>query len=134
MNGARKFHLLPHQPPPQLVSYLKRSEFIRDSDKKKRFTEAYTVRMTTTLIQALERENERLGGKKIAVRPSRARKIHKKKPSNTFIKFSTSYRPLFVKVLKKLMQSLVRSLMLVVQWYNFITVSMHDQYNYTGMC
>ena len=80
------------------------------------------MRMTTTLIQALERENERLGGKKTAVRTSRARKTHKKKPSNTFIKFSTSYRPVFVKVLKKLMQSLVRSLMLVVQWYNFITM------------
>ena len=35
---------------------MRRSDLIHDSDKKKRFTEAYIVRMTTCLIRAVEKE------------------------------------------------------------------------------
>ena len=86
----------------QLVSFLRHSEHISEVDKKKRFTEAYTVRMSTYLIEQLQKENEKLsGGKKNYTNGgSMKAKKSKKKPSNSFIKFSTSFRPIFVNALK----------------------------------
>ena len=59
-------------------------------DKKKRFTEAYTVRMTAHLIRTLDKENKRLGaGKNV---PNGLLKLKRPK-KKAFIKFSTVLRP-----------------------------------------
>ena len=82
------------------MSLLRHSEHIAESDKKKRFTEAHTVKMTTRLIQELQRENERLGGGRKTSHGVRVKRCGKKKASNSFIKFSSSLRPIFVEALK----------------------------------
>ena len=84
----------------QLVSFLRHSEHIAECDKKKRFTEAYTVKMATYLIQQLQKENEKLTGGKKNYTNGGSTRAKKKKPSNAFIKFSSSFRPAFVHALK----------------------------------
>ena len=83
------------------MSFLRHSDYITENTKKKRFTKACTVKMATYLIQTLEKENERLGGgKKMCISSVRGKKPSKKKASNAFIKFSTTFRPIFVQALK----------------------------------
>ena len=79
---------------------MRRSDLIHDSDKKKRFTEAYIVRMTTCLIRALEKENKRLGvGMKVPNGLLKQKRLKKK--ANHFLKFSTFIRPTLIQVLKR---------------------------------
>ena len=82
------------------MCFLRHSEFISESDKKKRFTEAYTVKMATFLIKELEKENERLGGgARVRHGIMKVKKLSKKKASNAFIRFSTMFRSVFVSAL-----------------------------------
>ena len=84
---------------PQLVEYCRSSDLISPDDKKQRFTEAYTIKMTSLLIERLEEENYKLGGMKGGAPTKPKRKKMLKKPSNSFIKFSACLRPTFVRVL-----------------------------------
>ncbi|CAI8001520.1 hypothetical protein GBAR_LOCUS3206, partial [Geodia barretti] len=84
----------------ELESLLKRSNLISESDKKKRFTEAFTVSKTRLLLQELERKCG--GRKRIYHRPVGHTPVRKKrKAPNSFLTFSARYRPCFVHVLKE---------------------------------
>jgi hypothetical protein len=84
-----------------LKSFVRESDLIGEVEKKKRFTEGYTVSMATTLIKALEERCAQGGRKRLqaAQGPRGCRK--KKKPSNAFINFSAHFRPSFVHALQE---------------------------------
>ena len=78
---------------------LRHSKHIAESvKKKKRIPEGDIVKLTTSLIQKLQRENEGLGGGRKT--PHGVKKCYKNKAPNSFIKFSSSLRPIFVEALK----------------------------------
>ena len=89
---------------------LKKSNLINESDKKRRFTEAYTVSMTTALIKVLEQQAHRRRHAGVVTTTTTTTKRQqlvggggggrKKRTSNAFINFSIHFRPCFVQLLK----------------------------------
>ena len=88
---------------------LKKSNLINESDKKRRFTEAYTVSMTTALIKVLEQQAHRRRHAGVVTTTTTTKRQQlvgggsggrKKRTSNAFINFSIHFRPCFVQLLK----------------------------------
>ena len=87
---------------------LKTSNLINESDKKRSFTEAYTVSLTTALIKVLEQQAHRRRHAGVVTTTTTKRQQlvgggrggRKKRTSKAFINISILFRPCFVQLLK----------------------------------